>query len=151
MTVDADNETAYFPPAPFSGPAAARAWAAAVDAKSASPTRIAAASPTRIAAASPTRIAAASPALSSYGATGFTVADRGGMAVSCVLSMGQMFGSGQAMGAAGDAGSRVTGVVCPDGAPSKVDNCTLPIDPRGAGVSRAIGMEIGDPKAKIRF
>ncbi len=56
-----------------------------------------------------------------------------------------------AVAAAGDAGSRLTGVVCPDGAPSKVDNCTLPIDPRGAGVSRAIGMEIGDPKAKIRF
>ncbi len=72
MTVDADNETAYFPPAPFSGPAAAKAWAAAVDAKS----------------ASPTRIAAASPALSSYGAAGFTAVDRGGMAVSCVLSMG---------------------------------------------------------------
>lgn len=204
VTAVVGNETAYFPPAPFPGPEAAKAWIAAAESKS----------------ASPARIGAASPALSSYGATGFTVVDRGGMAVSCALSMGQMFGSGQAMGAlglfaysplgddldadamlpmivgnhhvkdlraaavgvgataasdvldfvargrllgqnaqaavaavaaAGDAGSRVTGVVCPDGAPSKVDNCTMPIDPRGAGVSRAIGMDFGDPKAKIRF
>ncbi len=202
VTVDAGNETAYFPPAPFSGPLAAKTWAAAAESKSAK------------------RLGMAEPALSSYGATGFVVVDCGGMAVSCTLSMGQMFGSGggagalglfayspldgdldadamlpmivsnryvkdlrvavagagatavpdvldfaargrlagqnaqtavSAVAAAGDTSSRVTGVVCPDGAPANVANCTLPVDPRGAGVSRAVGMDFGGSKTKLQF
>ncbi len=202
LSVDVGNETAYFPPAPFAGPQAAKIWAAAADGKSVQ------------------RPGAAGTGALPYGATGFVVADRGGMTVSCVLSMGQMFGGGRvdsvlgvfayaplgsdrdagtmlpvivsnrhvkdlrlaaagagasgvadvldfavrghlgetnaqaavaAVAAAGDPASRVTGVICPDGAPSKVDNCTLPVDPRGAGVSRAVGMEFGNSKSKLVF
>jgi hypothetical protein len=41
----------------------------------------------------------------------------------------------------GTPGSRITGVVCPDGAPANVSNCTLADDPRGAGMSRAVGID----------
>jgi len=53
--------------------------------------------------------------------------------------------------AAGAADSRVTGVSCPDGAPSHVANCTLAVDPRGAGVSRAIGRDLSKSGAKVLF
>ena len=181
-----DNDTAYFPGAPFFGTAAVAAWKGQ---------------------GKLLRPAGAPP----YGATGFVVADRGGMAVACVLSMGQMFGGGQTYGdtgltgyaalgedfdaatmapmlvgnthlkdlrlaaaaagagagadvmdfalaarragksaaaaiaevaSRGDAGTRVTGVSCPDGAPGRVDNCTLAADSRGAGISRVVGREI---------
>ncbi len=195
VTVDVDNETAYFPPAPFAGAQAAAAWASAAKAAQVAPAR------------------AVAPAPTIEGATGFTVVDRGGMAVSCVLSMGQLFGAGaadgptgmlayspaggdadaramlpmivsnkhvkdlrvaaagagstaiadvldfavrgrvlkenaraasDAVGRVGEAGSRVTGVICPDGAPANVGNCTLADDPRGAGISRAVGIDKSD-------
>lgn len=195
ITVDVENETAFFPPAPFAGAEAAAAWASAVKAERVGPARALASAPTI------------------EGATGFTVVDRGGMAVSCVLSMGQLFGAGAADGPtgmlayspaggdadarammpmivsnkyvkdlrvaaagagataiadvldfavrgrvlkenaraasdavarAGEAGSRVTGVICPDGAPANVANCTLADDPRGAGISRAVGIDKTD-------
>lgn len=205
VTAEVDNEVAYFPPAPFAGARAAQAWIAAGEAES----------------AKPTRIAGAEPAISGYGSTGFVVVDRGGMAVACTLSMGQLFGAGQTLGdtgmlayspldggdldadamlpmftgnkynkdlrvaavgaglsavpdaldfaartrfgkenayaasaavaAAGDAASRVTGVSCPDGAPSHVGNCTLAADPRGSGVSRAIGIDLNASGAKVQF
>jgi len=205
VTAEVGNEIAYFPPAPFAGARAARAWIAAGEAES----------------AKPARIAGAEPAISGYGATGFVVVDRGGMTVACTLSMGQIFGAGQTLGdtgllayspldggdldadamlpmlagnkyvkdlriaavgagatavpdvldfaararfagenahaasaavaAAGDAGSRVTGVSCPDGAPSHVVNCTLALDPRGAGVSRAVGIDLNASGAKVQF
>lgn len=195
ITVDVENETAFFPPAPFAGADAAAAWAAAAKAERVAPAR------------------AVAPAPTVEGATGFSVVDRGGMAVSCVLSMGQLFGAGatdgptgmlayspaggdadaramlpmivsnkyvkdlrvaaagagataiadvldfavrsrvlkenaraasDAVANAGEAGSRVTGVICPDGAPANVGNCTLADDPRGAGMSRAVGIDKAD-------
>ncbi|MBN2753076.1 MAG: gamma-glutamyltransferase [Rhodospirillaceae bacterium] len=204
VVAEVEHEAAYFPPAPFAGPRAAKMWSAVGTAET----------------PQSARIGLASPPMSTYGATGFVVVDRGGMTVSCTLSMGQMFGSGQVVGstgvlgyspldgdrdvdamlpmlignkhlkdlrvavagtgasavsdaldfaarvrfagqtsqdavsavaAAGDAGSRVTGVFCPEGAPSRVDTCTMPVDPRGAGVSRAVGIEFGNANKKIRF
>lgn len=195
VTVDVENETAFFPPAPFAGAEAAAAWASAARAEQVAPVR------------------AVAPAPAVEGATGFTVVDRGGMAVSCVLTMGQLFGAGAADGPTGmlayspvggdadaramlpmivsnkfvkdlrvaaagagstaiadvlefavrgrvlkqnaraasdavaktgEAGSRVTGVICPDGAPANVANCTLADDPRGAGISRAVGIDKSD-------
>lgn len=191
-TAAVDNETAFFPPAPFGGAAAAQAWSRAAEAKSPQAARAVPAAP------------------AGSGATGFVAVDRGGMAVTCALSMGQMFGGGHADGAtgmlayspldasadalamlpmivsnhhvhdlrvaaagagataaadvldfalrgrilgangidasaaaaaAGEATSRVTGVVCPDGAPANVGNCTLAADRRGAGLSRSVGIE----------
>lgn len=195
VTAKVDNETAFFPPAPFGGAAAAPAWSRAAEAKNPQAARAVPAAP------------------AGSGATGFVAVDRGGMAVTCALSMGQMFGGGHADGAtgmlayspldgsadalamlpmivsnhhvhdlrvaaagagataaadvldvavrgrilaangidasaaaakAGEATSRVTGVICPDGAPANVGNCTLAIDPRGAGLSRSVGIESAD-------
>jgi gamma-glutamyltranspeptidase/glutathione hydrolase len=202
LSVDVGNETAYFPNPPFPGAQASKIWTAAVESKSAK------------------RPTLPGPALSAYGATGFVVVDRGGMAVSCALSMGQMFGGGRSVGelglfayspmgdepdadvmlpmivtnrhvkdlrlaaagagasgvadvldfaargllagqkaqdavaaaaAAGEAASRVTGVICPEGAPANLGSCTLPMDPRGAGVSRAVGRETDRSKVQLIF
>ena len=192
ITIDVENETAFFPPAPFAGAQAAAVWAAAAKAEQVAPTR------------------AVAPAPAADGVTGFAVVDRGGMAVTCALTMGQLFGAGaadgptgmlaysplggdadarammpmivsnkyvkdlriaavgagstaiadvldfavrgrvlkekaqttsEAIARAGAPGSRVTGVICPDGAPANVANCTLADDPRGAGMSRAVGID----------
>ncbi len=200
------NEDLYLPPAPFAGPIAAKAWSNAENAGNAVAARV-----------------GTLPAPVPYGSTGFVVADRGGMTVSCVLSMGRLFGSGQTLGATsmfgfqpittefdvksmmpllignrhnhdlrlaaagagasaisdalqfaygsyglktvaqssvtevakdGDQMTRVTGVYCPDGAPSKVDTCSVPFDPRGSGVSRMVGVEFtgdGSPFGNIQF
>lgn len=191
-TAAVDNETAFFPPAPFGGPAAAQAWSRAAEAKSPQAARAVPAAP------------------AGAGATALVAVDRGGMAVVCALTMGQMFGGGHVDGAtgmlaysplggpadalallpmivsnhhvhdlrvaaagaggsaaadvldfalrgrilganaidasaaaakAGDPTGRVGGVVCPDGAPSQVGNCTVGADPRGAGLARSVGIE----------
>jgi len=193
IVVQYANENAYFPPAPFKGQLAAQAWKTAADADQPSQARVAVA-----------------PSVDPYGSTGFVVADRGGMSVSCVLSMGKMFGSGKTLGLSsmigyephgddmdvnsmmpmlvgnrhvkdlrlaaagsgptaiadvlefslkayaqraaaqlavaevarkGDTLSRVTGLSCPDGAPHVLQTCSLPSDPRGAGVTRTVGLD----------
>lgn len=187
-----DNETAFFPPAPFGGEEAAAAWKRAAGSENAAAARAVPAAPAGV------------------GATGFVAVDRGGMAVACALTMGQMFGGGHADGVtgmlaysplggpadalallpmmvsnhhvndlrvaavgagasgaadvlefavrgrilgangidasaaaarAGDAGTRLSGVVCPDGAPANVATCTVAADPRGAGLSRSVGRD----------
>lgn len=83
VKVAVDNETAFFPPAPFGGEAAAQAWKRAADAENPAAARAVPAAPV------------------GAGATGIVAVDRGGMAVVCALTMGQMFGGGHVDGATG--------------------------------------------------